>query len=80
MLDDFRLLTVHRGGKRGEWKSSQDKGHRAEVAQFLAAARGESEPPNPESYLRSARATLALAESLRTGNAILLGQGAGDPG
>ena len=42
VLDDFRRLTIHRGGKRHEWKSAQDKGHRAEVARFLAAVRGET--------------------------------------
>ena len=27
VLDDFRLLSISRGGKRREWKSSHDKGH-----------------------------------------------------
>ena len=67
VLDDFRTLTVFRGGKRRSWKSSQDKGHRAEIARFVAVAQGEVEPPPAQSYLDSTRLTLALAESLRTG-------------
>ena len=65
VLDDFRTLTVFRGGKRRSWKSSQDKGHRAEIARFVAAAHGDVEPPLASSYLTSTRLTLALAESLR---------------
>jgi hypothetical protein len=67
VLDDFRVLTIYRGGKRREWKSSHDKGHRAQIRRFLAAAAGEAEPPPARSYLDSTRLTLALADSLRTG-------------
>jgi predicted dehydrogenase len=67
VLDDFRRLELWRGGKRREWKTAQDKGHRAEIDVFVRAIRGEREPPPPESYLASTRSTLALAESLRTG-------------
>jgi predicted dehydrogenase len=70
VLDDFRTLEIYRGGKRRSWKTAQDKGHRAEIARFLASARGESKPPSAESYLDSTSLTLALAESLRTGAAI----------
>jgi predicted dehydrogenase/threonine dehydrogenase-like Zn-dependent dehydrogenase len=69
VLDDFRALEIYRGGKRRARKSAQDKGHRAEIARFLASARGECEPPSPDSYLDSTSLTLALAESLRTGTA-----------
>jgi predicted dehydrogenase/threonine dehydrogenase-like Zn-dependent dehydrogenase len=67
VLDDFRRLELFRGGKRTLVKSRQDKGHRAEIAAFVAAVRGSAEAPAPEGYLTSTRATLALAESLRTG-------------
>jgi predicted dehydrogenase/threonine dehydrogenase-like Zn-dependent dehydrogenase len=70
VLDDFRALEIYRGGKRSSLKSARDKGHRAEIARFLAAARGDCEPPSPESYLDSTSLTLALAESLRTGTAV----------
>ena len=70
VLDDFRILTIHRGGKRRQWKSSRDKGHRAEIRRFLAAAAGEVEPPPARSYLDSTRLTLALASSLRSGKPV----------
>jgi predicted dehydrogenase/threonine dehydrogenase-like Zn-dependent dehydrogenase len=67
VLDDFRRLEVYRGGKRRVAKLRQDKGHKAEVAHFVAAVRGEAEPPALDTYLDSTRATLALVDSLRTG-------------
>jgi predicted dehydrogenase len=74
VLDDFRRLEIVRAGKRETVKGAQDKGHRAEVAAFLQAARGEAEPPDAASYLASTRLTLALAESLRTGVAVSPGK------
>ena len=76
VLDDFRLLTIHRAGKRLEWKSSQDKGHRAEISRFLAAVTAEAQPPSVDSYLDSTRLTLALADSLRTGRPVDMSMGA----
>jgi predicted dehydrogenase/threonine dehydrogenase-like Zn-dependent dehydrogenase len=70
VLDDFRRLELHRNGKRSVVKGRQDKGHRAEIARFLQAVRGEAEPPPAVSYLSSTSATLALADSLRAGNAV----------
>jgi predicted dehydrogenase/threonine dehydrogenase-like Zn-dependent dehydrogenase len=70
VLDDFRLLAVHRNGKRGEWKSSHDKGHRAEIKRFLGAVAGQAEPPSAQSFLDSTRLTLDLADSLRSGRAV----------
>jgi predicted dehydrogenase len=67
VLDDFRRLELYRAGKRTEVKSKQDKGHRAQIARFLDAAAGRAEAPPAETYLGATRATLALAESLRTG-------------
>jgi predicted dehydrogenase len=67
VLDDFRRLELYREGKRSAVKGRQDKGHRAEVALFLRAVKGETDAPAVESYFASTRATLALAESLRTG-------------
>ena len=67
VLDDFRRLELYRGGRRTVVKSRKDKGHRAEIERFLAVAAGRAEPPTAASYLDSTRATLALAESLRTG-------------
>jgi predicted dehydrogenase/threonine dehydrogenase-like Zn-dependent dehydrogenase len=66
-LDDFRELTVVRAGKRQVWKSPHDKGHRAEIAAFIAAVHGTSQPPPVDSYFASTRLTLALGTSLRSG-------------
>jgi hypothetical protein len=79
VLDDFRVLTIHRGGKTREWKSSQDKGHRAELKRFLAAVSGEAETPSTQSYLDSTRLTLALADSLRTGEPVHTSAAVGRP-
>jgi predicted dehydrogenase/threonine dehydrogenase-like Zn-dependent dehydrogenase len=72
VLDDFRRLEVYRAGKRHTVKGKQDKGHRAQIVRFLGAVGGLAEPPPVASYLRSTRATLALVESLRTGEPVRL--------
>jgi predicted dehydrogenase/threonine dehydrogenase-like Zn-dependent dehydrogenase len=72
VLDDFRRLELYRAGRREVIKQRQDKGHRAEIAHFVQAVRGKVEAPDVESYLSSTRATLALAESVRTGSAVEL--------
>jgi predicted dehydrogenase/threonine dehydrogenase-like Zn-dependent dehydrogenase len=72
VLDDFRRLELYRSGRRELVKRRQDKGHRAEIAHFVQAVKGEVEAPDVESYLSSTRATLALAESLRTGSSVEL--------
>ncbi len=77
VLDDFRVLTVHRGGKRREWKSSRDKGHRAEIRHFLAAVAGEADPLPTRPYLDSTRLTLTLADSLRSAASVDTVTGAG---
>jgi len=72
VIDDFRRFELFRDGKQREQKGAQDKGHRAEVALFLAAVKGEADPPPVETYLHSSRVTLALLKSLRTGSAVEL--------
>jgi predicted dehydrogenase len=72
VLDDFRRLDVYRARKQHTLKGKQDKGHRAQLARFVEAAGGLAEPPSAASYLRSTRATLALAESLRAGEPMRL--------
>lgn len=69
VLDDFRKLTLVRGGKRKETRRlSQDKGYDQEVAAFIQAVRGGGEPPIPlRSLVATTRATFAMEESLRTG-------------
>jgi predicted dehydrogenase/threonine dehydrogenase-like Zn-dependent dehydrogenase len=70
VLDDFRRLELYRSGKRDVTKQRTDKGHKKEVARFLAAVRGDEDAPAVDTYLDSTRATLALLESLRDGSAV----------
>ncbi|HEU4556411.1 MAG TPA: Gfo/Idh/MocA family oxidoreductase, partial [Longimicrobium sp.] len=72
VLDDFREVTVSRGGKRTRVKKlSQEKGFDHEVAAFAAAAReGGALPISLESLVATTRATFAIVESLRTGTAV----------
>jgi predicted dehydrogenase len=70
VLDDFRQLQIHVGGKKRTIRLRSDRGHRAQLECFLGAVGGKCEPPPIESYLASTRATLALAESLRSGRPV----------
>jgi predicted dehydrogenase len=72
VIDDFRRLELVRNGKRTVVKSRQDKGHREEIRRFVAAVRGNEEPPSPDAYVASTRATIALTESIRTGRSVKL--------
>ena len=72
VIDDFRKLEIHRGGKTSSTRAlSQDKGHAAALAAFVAAARrGDRahESAIPIEHIEAAsRATLAAARSLRSG-------------
>jgi predicted dehydrogenase/threonine dehydrogenase-like Zn-dependent dehydrogenase len=67
VIDDFRRLEVFAGGKRTEAKQAQDKGHVRQIERWVAAVSGRARPPASGTYLASTYATLALAESLRTG-------------
>ncbi|HEX7118533.1 MAG TPA: bi-domain-containing oxidoreductase [Longimicrobiales bacterium] len=72
VLEDFRTLTLTRGGKRRRVrKFSQEKGFDQEVAAFLSAVRTGGEPPIPlRSLVATTRATFAIEESLRTGRPV----------
>ena len=73
VLDDFRVLTLAAGGKTVETKSTQDKGHTAQLTAFLAAVRGERDAPIPEDQLiEVSMATIAILDSLRSGDRIAL--------
>jgi len=68
VLEDFRRLLAVRGGRTRTSKAAQDKGHAAEVAEFVAAARSGGPAPVPWEELRAVSlATLAVAESASTG-------------
>lgn len=78
VLDDFRSLTVSRGGKQTRTRRmSQDKGFAEEVEAFVSAVRGGGAPPVPlASLAATTRTTFAIEESLRTGLPVRVG-GAG---
>ncbi len=67
-LDDFVRLDISRGGRTTTVKAAQDKGQKALVAAFVAATRGEGEPPISLAEIEAvSEATLAIEEALRTG-------------
>lgn len=71
VLDDFRELTISRGGKRKSVKKlSQDKGFDEEIAAFLKAAKDGTLPISLSSLAATTRATFAMEESLRTGQPV----------
>ncbi|HEX6909528.1 MAG TPA: bi-domain-containing oxidoreductase [Longimicrobium sp.] len=71
VLDDFRELTVSRGGKRKSVKKlSQDKGFDEEIAAFLRAVKDGDVPISLASLTATTRATFAVEESLRTGQPV----------
>lgn len=72
-LDDFRTLTLAEGGRQRRERSGQDKGHAAEM-QALVAAVGAGRP-SPVPFVEAvaaSRATLAILQSLATGQPITL--------
>jgi predicted dehydrogenase len=70
IIDDFRRLEIYRHGKHSLHKSRQDKGHRAEIGRFVSVLRGTADAPDADTYFASSRTTLALAESLRSGQPV----------
>jgi predicted dehydrogenase len=69
VLEDFKRLTIHAGGRRREHKLlSQDKGQKSEVQAFLEAVRTGGPPPIAyEELFSTSRATFSILESIRTG-------------
>jgi predicted dehydrogenase len=69
VIDDFRRAEWLRESRRRRvgW-FTQDKGHRAEIAAFVEAARqGAPSPVDPTEAIRTTRATLRIVESLACG-------------
>jgi predicted dehydrogenase len=75
VLDDYRRLTLHAGGRAEDlWKGAQDKGHAAEIAAFVRAVRSGGASPVPfDEAVDATDATFAILESIATGVAIDLG-------
>jgi polar amino acid transport system substrate-binding protein len=73
ILDDFKELRVYGKRKRKYKIASQDKGHREEVRQFLAAVReGKASPIPFEEIYMSSLLPFKIIESIRSGNKISL--------
>jgi predicted dehydrogenase len=76
VLDDFRTLSLHSGGRTarlGGRMPHQDKGHAAEVAAFLQAVRsGSTSPIDPHEAAHVTRVTFAAVESARMGLPVTL--------
>jgi len=60
VLDDFRTLTLHRGGRVQETGGARDKGHAAGIAAFLEACRTGRPAQDPVELLAVSRITLAV--------------------
>ena len=72
VLDDFRSVSIHRGGRCKNIRyRGQDKGQSEEVARWIAAVRSGGPSPIAWEELRwSTRANLAAIESLTTGKPV----------
>jgi predicted dehydrogenase len=73
VLDDFRRLELVRDGRKQVVKSRlrQDKGHRGELAAFLAAVRNGGPPPITfREMVAASLTTFAIRESLRHGESV----------
>jgi predicted dehydrogenase/threonine dehydrogenase-like Zn-dependent dehydrogenase len=72
VLDDFRSI-MFTGMKGSAIKGKQDKGHRALLANFGAAIRGEADLAiTGRDGLRATRVALAAMDSIRSGETIML--------
>jgi hypothetical protein len=74
VLDDFRRLELVRGGRKQVVQSRlrQDKGHRGELAAFVAAVRNGA-PSSPIAWrdmVAVSLTTFAIRESLRCGDPV----------
>lgn len=76
VLDDFRSLARHAGGRRRElWSGSQDKGHADEIAAFVrAVVDGEPSPVPFDEAVAATEATFAAVESIETGAPVDVGE------
>ncbi|MCX6133375.1 MAG: bi-domain-containing oxidoreductase [Ignavibacteriales bacterium] len=69
VIDNFQRLSLYQNGKKREFKlSSVDKGHRAEVREFLTAIEEGKPSPIPlQSLIATTQATFKIMESLQVG-------------
>jgi hypothetical protein len=64
VLDDFKSLTLHRGGKTETVDGRQDKGHAAELALFVEACRTGRQPLPLGEMIGVMRATFAVRDAV----------------
>lgn len=77
-LDDFRTLSLTRGGKTQVIRCHQDKGHQRELELTIEAMRTGGSCPIPfEELVEVTEATFAVHESIAEGRTIPLGAGRG---
>jgi len=75
IMDDYRTLELFSGSQVNKATArSQDKGHNAEIAAFVAAVRGKGEPVPLDQIANVSYATLAAVRSLETGSPVRLPQ------
>ena len=74
-IHDFRRLDLTISGRTRTRKAAQDKGQKALVAACLDTARNGAAPPIPlDELIAISDATLAIGDSLRTGQSVRLGE------
>jgi predicted dehydrogenase len=75
LLDDFKSLQLHNLPGKSQ-KGKQDKGHRALLEEFAQAVQGKASlRVRAEDGLRATRLALLAAESIRSGQTLLTGEG-----
>jgi len=72
ILDDYRTLELAGATRERVSERTQDKGHNAEIAAFVAAVRTGVPPVALEEVANVSLATLAIVESLRTARPVRL--------
>jgi predicted dehydrogenase len=64
VIDDFRTLHLHAGGREKKHGGRRDKGHEAEVAAFLEACRTGEQPWPVEDMAAVMRATFEIRDAV----------------
>lgn len=63
-LDDFRTLTIHRGGRVKRVEAKRDKGHSAEISAFVRACREGAQPWPASDMMAVTRTTFLIRDAL----------------
>ncbi len=69
-LDDFRSLTLAAGGSAKTATATQDKGHKQQLAAFVKGVADGTPPIAAAELIETAAATIAVLESLRSGERV----------